>query len=196
MTMYPFVPFSLDNVVSMYLYKVIYIYTLCTIISRKISLINAITITRVHWKQTWDNLLRKIQNYTLFFFLKMFPWFFPVLIWANKGALLNILFAWRNAVGSHKQWICRFSRQFWQKYSHFEKIGDNCLSFSSKFLMIFVSVGHTNNGYSGSVAISWLHVYSHGPCAAIFQNEANFDTGCFPICFFMHRAIWYMVLTV
>jgi len=33
-------------------------------------------------------------------------------------------------------------RQFWQKYSHFEKIGENLLSFSSNFLMIFVSAGH------------------------------------------------------
>jgi len=31
-------------------------------------------------------------------------------------------------------------RQFCQKYSHFEKIGENFLSFSQSFLMIFVSV--------------------------------------------------------
>jgi len=31
--------------------------------------------------------------------------------------------------------------QFWQKYSHFEKIGDNFLYFFHVFLTIFVSVG-------------------------------------------------------
>jgi len=34
----------------------------------------------------------------------------------------------------------RIIRQFWQKYSHFEKIWDNFLYFSHDFLMIFVSV--------------------------------------------------------
>jgi len=36
--------------------------------------------------------------------------------------------------------VPKIIRQFWQKYSHFEKILENFLSFSSKFLMIFVSV--------------------------------------------------------
>jgi len=35
----------------------------------------------------------------------------------------------------------RIIRLFWQKYSHFEKIGENILSFSPNFPMIFVSEG-------------------------------------------------------
>jgi len=47
------------------------------------------------------------------------------------------------------RWECfcqnwRIIRQFWQKYSHFEKIGEGFLSFSSNFLMIFVSVDLEN----------------------------------------------------
>jgi len=42
------------------------------------------------------------------------------------------------------RWECfcqnwRIIRQFWQRYSHFEKVGEGFLSFSYLFLMILVS---------------------------------------------------------
>jgi len=63
-------------------------------------------------------------------------------------------------------------RPFWQKYSHFEKIGEHFLYFSSNFPMIFVSVGR-------------VQYLSKPPRSGgfIFLCNKKYLRWCGPICF-------------
>jgi len=76
----------------------------------------------MHWQKSWENFKKNTE---------MFPQF-----------------------SKKREYFCqnwRIIRPFWQKDSHFEKIVENPLYFSSNFPMIFVSVGSTFVPISGNM---------------------------------------------